>query len=181
MTDQPELPSLGLLVEAVRDERAERRAHLDAMDSKAGIVLGFAGVVAALSDVGTTWVLKVGVGVAVIAALLALASYWPQKFRRLNLDALGTKYLNESAQETRRAVLGTLIHNTLENDKIEQRKVKRLKWAFGSLALAIVLVATGTIMNGDTDVRPEPAEPAPRTEPTDATEPASTTTLAPRP
>lgn len=43
------LPSLDLLLELVQRERDKQLAHLDALDNKAGIVLGFAGLLITLA------------------------------------------------------------------------------------------------------------------------------------
>jgi hypothetical protein len=74
------LPSLDLLVEEMRIIRQDQIQHFDALDSKAGVLLGFSGAIVAL---------RAGVPGAIsllatfLASLAALASVWaflPRKF-----------------------------------------------------------------------------------------------------
>lgn len=72
------LPSLDLLLELVQRERDKQLAHLDALDNKAGIVLGFAGLLITLAP-------DVPVGFQLVGCLLApRASGAPS--RRSGLD-----------------------------------------------------------------------------------------------
>ncbi len=65
------LPSLDLLLDLVQQERNKQLAHLDALDNKAGIVLGFAGLLITLApDVPVGFQL---VGVVAGAASIAFA------------------------------------------------------------------------------------------------------------
>jgi hypothetical protein len=44
MPDEQELPSLDLLADQVASERETMTSHAESLDTKAGVVLGFAGV-----------------------------------------------------------------------------------------------------------------------------------------
>ena len=79
MSDQPPelppLPSLELLFDQVGSERETLRAHGESLDAKAGIVLGFSGVLIGLGATAqpaasNTIVFQIGLGVAVVAAIL---------------------------------------------------------------------------------------------------------------
>ena len=55
--DPRRVRSITLVKEIVRDERSAQLAHFDALDTKAGVILGFAGVLVALSPSGRSiWV-----------------------------------------------------------------------------------------------------------------------------
>jgi hypothetical protein len=65
------LRSLDPVLEEVRSERNSQLRHFDALDAKAGIILGFAGALVALSPSGGLLV-NLGRGAAVLSGLLAL-------------------------------------------------------------------------------------------------------------
>lgn len=48
-TEQVELPSLNLLLDLVQSERDKQRAHFDSLGGKAGIILGFTGLIITLA------------------------------------------------------------------------------------------------------------------------------------
>lgn len=88
----PSLPSLDLLdSESIRQlEVQERRS--DSLDSKGGVVLGFAGVLVPLSTANLhSNVAHVGTGFAALAALLASVGFFPRNSPALNLRHLGTR------------------------------------------------------------------------------------------
>jgi hypothetical protein len=62
------MPSLELVAGEIRAERDELIRQLDALDAKAGIVLGSAGVVSALAAQHASWPRVVGLIVAVLSA-----------------------------------------------------------------------------------------------------------------
>ena len=76
--------SLDLLLEINQSERHAQLSHFDGLDTKAGLVLGFAGVLIAL---GNETVSLFGIAAAFTAGA-AVASFWPRRFpsivRRLN-------------------------------------------------------------------------------------------------
>lgn len=70
------LPSLDLLLALVQRERDKQLAHLDALDDKAGIVLGFAGLLITLApDVPVAFQL-LGVLAGATSIGFALAAFW---------------------------------------------------------------------------------------------------------
>jgi len=76
MSEMAPLPSLSLVVEQVTAERETMNAHAESLDTKAGVVLGFAGVLVGLrataqTIVSDTVVFQIALGVAVLSAALA--------------------------------------------------------------------------------------------------------------
>ena len=110
MSPLPSLPSLDLLdSESIRQlEVQERRS--DSLDSKAGVVLGFAGVLVPLS-IATLHsnVAHLGTGFAALAALLASVGFFPRNSPALNLRHLRDTYLTAEDGFTRLRVLDTCI------------------------------------------------------------------------
>lgn len=74
------LPSLDLLYDLTMAEYNRQREHFDAMDSKAGLVLGFAGTLIALApDVGAVG-RAAALWLSAAAAVCAAAAFWPAGF-----------------------------------------------------------------------------------------------------
>jgi hypothetical protein len=70
------LPSLSLLNEAATDELGAQERRADALDAKAGVLLGFAGLLVSLSVDKLGGVLgHVATGIAALAGLLAAAAF----------------------------------------------------------------------------------------------------------
>ena len=79
MTPQ-RLGSLPVLRDEVRFERDAQLRHFDGLDSKAGIILGFAGALAALAPREVNIIVDIGRLSAVLGALMALRAFWPRTF-----------------------------------------------------------------------------------------------------
>jgi hypothetical protein len=89
--------SLDLLLELSQAERQAQLAHFDSSDTKSGLVLGFAGVLIALSP---EFEGLDGIGAfasAALAAGLSLASFWPRDFPVFDLARLGAYATSELA------------------------------------------------------------------------------------
>lgn len=138
------LPSLTLLLDLSQGEREKQLAHFDALDAKAGIVLGFAGVLIALiSAIGGVW--KLG---ALIAAFMAagssLAAFWPRDYPVLLPNALRS-YLTSEEAFTRLTVLDTLGTMIDATSELLRHKARRLRTALASLATAALLYGLGAL------------------------------------
>ncbi len=140
------LPSLGLLLDLVQREREKQLAHLDALDNKAGIVLGFAGLLITLApDVAVGFQL-VGVVAGTGSIALALAAFWPRRFPVLEPSAL-RRYLRAEEAFTRLTVHDTFEDFVNEGSDILHAKGRRLGFALGSLSLAATAMALGIVMD----------------------------------
>jgi hypothetical protein len=71
--------SLDVISEEVRVEREAQQRYFDALDAKAGILLGFAGILIALAR-GDGPAILAGRLVAAISGVLALAAFWPRDY-----------------------------------------------------------------------------------------------------
>lgn len=139
------LPSLELLLDLVQRERDKQLTHLDALDNKAGIVLGFAGLLITLApDVAVGFQL-VGVIAGAVSIALALASFWPRRFPVLEPSAL-RRYLRAEESFTRLTVHDTLEDFVNEGSDILQSKGRRLGRALASLSLAATVLALGIVV-----------------------------------
>jgi hypothetical protein len=70
--------SLDLLIEINQSERNAQLSHFDSLDTKAGLVLGFAGVLIGLGN--QSWLGLPSVLLAVLAAGMAVGAFWPRRF-----------------------------------------------------------------------------------------------------
>ena len=139
------LPSLDLLLELVEREREKQLAHLDALDNKAGIVLGFAGLLITLApDVPVAFQL-VGVVTGTGSVGLALAAFWPRQFPVLEPSAL-RRYLRADEAFTRLTVHDTFEDFVNEGSDILHAKGRRLVLALAALSLAATTMALGIVV-----------------------------------
>lgn len=78
MADEGRLPSLDVVLAAVETQRTQQLGHFESLDNKAGVLIGFAGAIAALAkDVGTLSA-RFGVVLAILASFLAMWSLRPR-------------------------------------------------------------------------------------------------------
>jgi hypothetical protein len=142
--DRDDLPSLGLVLDVLRAGREERRGHFDALDQKAGLAIGFAGVLVTLSnDISEPW-RALGVVASVISAGLALSSFWPRRYEVLDNVR---DYLAAPEPQTQLVLVDTLALMNLRTDRSMGAKARRLKAALVALALAVVMLGVGVIWN----------------------------------
>jgi hypothetical protein len=129
----------------IRAERDELIRQLDALDAKAGIVLGSAGVVAALAAQHTSWERILGLFVAVLAALGALGALLPQRFPAWDVVDL-QRYATAEPVFTKTTMLNTTIRMVQELKLTAESKLTRLRVAAQLLALAVVATSVGTML-----------------------------------
>jgi hypothetical protein len=162
-----QLPSLDLVLDVLRHGRDERRAHFEALDQKAGLALGFAGVLITLSrGIGEPW-RTAGVLLAMVSGATALGAFWP---RQLPMLDSAREYVHAPLTQTRLALLDATITMNVQADRALARKAGRLKTALSAMALAVLVLGTGAMATprGGTDgrgggrgsVRAVPAAPA---------------------
>ena len=138
------LPSYDLIARRVDAEHDAHIRHADALDSKGGIVLGFAGAVAAISSSHVTAARVPGLVLAILAAMGALAAIVPRRFPTWELTDL-RKYLRADPELTQLVVLDTTILMIQQLKSTLEWKSKTLKFAVVVLTLAIVLSGAGTL------------------------------------
>ena len=142
--DRDDLPSIGLVLDVLRAGREERCGHFEALDQKAGLAIGFAGVLVTLSnDISEPW-RALGVVASVISAGLALSSFWPRGYEVLDNVR---DYLAAPEPQTQLVLVDTLAVMNLRTDRSMGAKARRLKAALVALALAVVMLGVGVIWN----------------------------------
>lgn len=118
------------------------------MDSKAGILLGFAGVVASLNALAPSITVVFSLGAATVAALLSLRAVAPRPFPMLDVIELRSSDIYRAADLpfVRLRIVDTrldLLRRTKELLEVKAQRVRRASWA---LAVAVGLTAVGPIV-----------------------------------
>ncbi len=139
------LPSLELLFELNQAERHSQLVHFDGLDSKAGIVLGFAGVLIALSNDATGAWRAAALAMSLAAAAAAVAAFWPRSYPVLLPTELRT-YITSEEAFTRLRILDTTEVMLNETRLVLETKARRLKMALISLAVAATLHAISVVL-----------------------------------
>ncbi len=140
--DREAIPSLDHILEEARSERHSQLVHFEALDAKAGIVLGFAGALVALTPDRPGVLIVVGRFLAAFAGLAALSSFWPRRFWLTDLRALRDKYLTAEPAFTKLNIIDATIAEAAQVRDVLILKSRLLKVAMVSLASAVLSVAT---------------------------------------
>ena len=144
------LPSLSRILDQVATERETMNAHAESLDTKAGVVLGFAGVLVGLGAtaqaiVSDKVVFQIGLGVAVLSAAFAAWAFLPRRYPVLEVYRLRQSYLTALEDETQLHLLDTLIEMVTEAAELVKHKGRRVKLSVGCLATSAGLVVAGTL------------------------------------
>jgi hypothetical protein len=123
--------SLEPILEEVRVERDGQLRHFDGLDTKAGIILGFAGALIALSPAGNV-LIHVGRLAAMASGFLALAAFWPRGYWGTNTRRLREKYLASEPDFTKLNLLDTQIAMAETVRAVLLKKARPLKAAMAA-------------------------------------------------
>jgi hypothetical protein len=142
----PALPSLSLLGDEVKDELAAQQRRFDALDSKAGVVVGFAGVLVPLSLANLHGTLAhLGTGAAALAALLAAVAFVPRRTPVLNVRQLRENYLASSEDFTKLRILDSRVLMYETASATVERKANLVTAAVVALGLAVIVTVIAGI------------------------------------
>ena len=139
------LPSLDTISSLVLAEREAQLRHVESLDTKAGIVLGFAGAVVALGTREASSLSIAGTVTAAIAAALAMWTFMPRAVPVLEARVLRDRYLRANASFTRLHVLDTTVEMIETSARLIRSKSRRLRASMMLLVLATALLAAGSL------------------------------------
>jgi hypothetical protein len=185
MLDTPALPSLKVLLDQVAAERETMNAHAESLDTKAGVILGFAGVLVGLgataqAAISSDAVFQSGLAVAVAAAGLAAWSVLPRPYPVMQVLPARQKLLGARESETQLQLLDLQIKMVMEVAEQVKKKGARVRWSVTCLAIATALIVIGTLSAGGQTNDGKQTEPGPSSSRTYA--PATgAPTIQPRP
>lgn len=150
-----DLPSLDLLFSLVQSERDKQRAHFDSLDGKAGIVLGFTGLLVTLAPELPIGYLILVVLAAFASTGLSLAAFFPRQYPILEVGTM-REYLAAQERDAKLTLHDTLAGMVVEGGRTLQRKGEVLKAAFMALGLTAVILGVGVVHDavlGESDAR----------------------------
>jgi hypothetical protein len=134
--------SLPVVFEEVRIERQLLLTHFEGLDTKAGVILGFAAALAALAPTDVNWVSNLGRVFAVIGGMGALLAFWPRDHAIIDVRGL-RGYLTSEPEFTWLRLLDAEIGSVEETIRTVGSKSVRLKVAMLALGTATVLLSAG--------------------------------------
>lgn len=143
------LPSLELLSTETSAGLAEQERRGANLDTKAGVLLGFAGVLVGLSVANLHgWPAHAGAAVGALAAVLAGGATLPRSFPTLDLRELRDRYLTAEEDVTRLTLLDTRIAMFAETRAVLKRKAQLVTAATLSLGVAVIVTVVAGMVPG---------------------------------
>lgn len=130
--------SLDFLVGINQSERNAQLSHFDSLDTKAGLVLGFAGVLIAVAQETDSIFGVLSIVAAAAAAVAAVAAFWPRDYPTLDPSRLGDYAVSELVF-TQLTVLDTMEVMIEQTHSVLAVKARRLKVALSSLLIGAIL------------------------------------------
>lgn len=141
------LGSLDLVAAEARNELATQLRHLEGLDAKAGIVLGFAGVLVVLGSRSKGVLAGAGLSLAVVTALFALSAFLPRAYPALKLRGLRDRYAGADEVFAKVEIMDTYIAMSERASVLLEVKNARLVWGMRVLAASVVLLALATLLD----------------------------------
>lgn len=135
-----------VLAAEVRDQLVAQTRRFDRLDTRAGVLLGFAGVFVALSSQTFGFWIVAGRLASVVSAVFALGSFLVSDFPAVDLIRLRKKHLSGKDSLTRLTLLDTHIAMLETARRLTDRKARRVKVTIGGLSIAIVLAIVGLLV-----------------------------------
>jgi hypothetical protein len=138
--------STGVILEAATYERTAKLTLLETIDSRAGVLLGFAAALTALAPVGVNILVEVGRGGAVLGGIAALATIWPRDYGSLDVDELSdfarseTVFTSLNVFLAQAEIVQSLTHLVMV-------KTRRLRVAMLLVGAAALSMATGLALH----------------------------------
>lgn len=141
------LPSVPLISAAADREREIQLRHFESLDTKAGLILGFSGVLIALTSDRVTVVALIARAIGVLAATVALAAFAPRGFPSIDIHVIRRRYLRTESKITELVLLDIRVAAITRGSWLLGRKVKRLRTATAVLVMALTLTAADTLLS----------------------------------
>ena len=139
------LPSLPEALAAISGERDRQLQHFEGLDTKAGVLLGFDGVLVALARNAAFVPRLIGVLLAAVSAVLAMLTFRPRKFPTLDPLAL-RRYLAADVQRTRLALYEATTDGIVEASQLLRAKARTLRWSLWALLAAVLTFGVAVIL-----------------------------------
>lgn len=158
----PPLPSLPLLLEVMEKERDKCQTHFESLDTKAGIILAFDGVLIPLTFNIEFAFRAASISLSLTSAAFALAAYRPREFPVFNPDRLRTYIVHETTR-TQLFLHDTSMEMINQARALLKKKARMLGFSLILLFAAAAFLGIGAIFNqtsGSSDGGPDPIQSA---------------------
>jgi hypothetical protein len=140
---EPNWETLNIVRAELDIERGAQEQRSTSADTRAGLVVGFSGVMASIAISNRSLLSLPGLALAVIAAILAATVLWPRLQRTVNPRALRNRYLAGPPDKIKLSVLDRRILDYEENQEQIKIKIARLKRAITVFVAAVVALLLG--------------------------------------
>lgn len=139
------MPSLDLIAQSVHEELRGLTQHADAIDAKAGVLLGAAALLITFTgEKHGVWITVAHLS-AFLSGAFALLCLVPKKSPKLRVKSLRDKYLTSEASITKLSILDSEVEMHGLAERAVVRKVFYLDAAAVSLLLAAGVAVVGAL------------------------------------
>lgn len=148
----PTYPSARVIAELAREAQLQQLESIEALDSKAATLIGFAGVLLGLvfsasiatrhwNDALTVGVILLAVGIGGLLLLL-----FPRRYRyNPNIVALTRGYLDHPEEETLKVTIESIEQALVSNADVLKWKVRLLN-GFATIAVIAIMLIAGSLL-----------------------------------
>ena len=137
------------LIYELRAQRDVLLRHFEAIDTKAGLLLGFSAALATLTPMSSTiWLSASGRASAISSSLSALAAFAPRRFPSLQPRVLAAELTADSHEERVTVLTLFLIDSIKRADAVVRSKARILTASFALILVATALLGAGILFHG---------------------------------
>ncbi len=139
-------PSFDIVAEEIRTQVDQQQRQFDALDTKAGVILGFSGVLMALTGDRQGRLTGATVLLAMLAVLLAVLAFYPHRFPLVDLSSLRNQYLSAESEFTAFRLLDSRLQMWRDGKKMLKLKARYLAGAILFLTAAAAVHAIAILL-----------------------------------
>ncbi len=153
--------TLSFLLETLQSERSQQLSHFEALDARASVIVGFAGLLMTLIPDVPKSRLLVSVAAAGVTSLFGLSSFWARSFPAIRPLPL-RQVIGEDLQWVRAGVYDQVEAMLAEGSVVLARKATRLRIALVFLLITATSTGIGLATrttNGSVDSANTPSGP----------------------
>ncbi|HYP23899.1 MAG TPA: hypothetical protein VEV43_10015 [Actinomycetota bacterium] len=145
MRDAPEPKSIEVFLAEVHDQLAAQRSHVESLDAKAGVVLGFSGLLAAVAPDGNALWMDLARGAAIFAGIFALFGLLPRGYAVVDLRAFQRDFLTAQPTTAQLVLFDTQLNVLADTAGVIDHKSRRLRASIAALLVAIIFAYVGPV------------------------------------
>jgi hypothetical protein len=143
--DAPTPKSIEILEGQIRDQLATQRSYVENLDAKAGVVLGFSGLVVAVAPANDTVWVDLARLAGVLSGVIALFVFLPRDYPVVDLRAFRRGYLTAEPTAGLLALVDTYLNVLDHAAGVIDHKSRWAKGSIAALLVAIMFVFAGLV------------------------------------